>query len=418
VDGLPIATVGRALRRRHWLVWGTALGACVVALVAALVRPPTYQATAVLALDETQTVDQGFDVAMQADQYLTQRYIASATGPGVLGQVCRVEGRGCDAASLARRVSAAALKTTGLIGITANASSPGAASRLANDVARQLLTRNQSEVDAYLAPQRTLLQEQLSQTDGQIADVQRSIQAAQAAGGSEAAVSNAQAPLLLRLQQLQADHTATYSRLQDVRVLQSRLTGSLVIDQPATPPARPIDPDPLRYLLVGGAGGLAAGFLAALAFERYRDRIEDSAELAEATGSPVVLVVDGREPPAVAGPRGLLGHAGLLGPAQVVLVAAAPGEPVNEVAMAMDGAGLTIHCLPAPVWLGRAVGPAILVATRGRTRRSEARRTSQVLRRGGVEPVAAILLAPDAIERWREREPSPQEGEGRVRGPS
>src|SRR5256885_13512636 len=47
-----------------------------------------------------------------------------------------------------------------------------------------------------------------------------------------------------------------------------------------------------------------------------------------------------------------------------------------------------------------------------------ARRTSRVLRRGGVEPVAAILLAPDAIERWREKEPSPPEGEGRVGGPS
>ncbi len=312
MDPSPMTTVGRALRRRHWLVWGAALAGCVVALGAAAVRPPTYQATAVLALDETQAVNQGFDIAVQADQYLTQRYIAMATSQQLLAQVCAHEGRGCEPVTLSHQISATALKTTGLIAISATASSPAAAARLANEVSGLVLDRNQSEVDAYLGPQRLLLQGQLSQLQAQIANVHTSIEAVQAPGRTEAAVSNSLAPLLLQLQQLQNEYSSTYAKLQDVLVLQTRLGGSLLIDQPATLPVKPTDPDPIRYLLVGGAGGLAAGFLGALVLERYRVRVRESAELAEATGSPVVLTFDGTWPAAMSGPYGFLSQ-GLVG---------------------------------------------------------------------------------------------------------
>jgi len=44
------------------------------------------------------------------------------------------------------------------------------------------------------------------------------------------------------------------------------------------------------------------------------------------------------------------------------------------------------------MWLKPSAGPAILVATRRRTRFSEARRTAELLRHLGVEPVATLLL--------------------------
>lgn len=450
----PMATVGRALRRRHWLVWGALLAGCAAALAAASVRHPTYQATAVLALDETQATNQGFDIAVQADQYLTDRYISMATSQPVLTAVCAREGRGCNPVALSRRVTAATLKTTGLLAIGATATSPDAAARLANEVSQELVARNAFEVNAYLGPQSRLLQSQLSALQAQMADVNRSIEEAQVPFQTAASVSNEIAPLLAQLGQLQTQYSATYAKLQDVQVLQTRLANSLLVEQPATPPLQPSDPDPVRYLLVGAAGGLAAGFLGALLLERYRDRLHDRADLAEATGTPVVLAVDGREP----APFGILAQCPIdrAGRAEVTLVAAAAGEPVDEVGLAMaeavleqhrrvrlmptaplalDGhaprvpdktsssglvvqvAGppdvrpwsgaaafdLTIRCLPGPIWLSPDAGPAILVTTRGATRIVDARRTSQVMRRAGVEPAAAILLAPRAVERWRRR---------------
>src|SRR2546427_3396699 len=87
----PLATVGKALRLRHWLVWGVAGLAGALALGAASTRTPTYQATALLAVDESQNVSQGFDIALQADQYLEQKYITLATSPAVLSSVCAEE---------------------------------------------------------------------------------------------------------------------------------------------------------------------------------------------------------------------------------------------------------------------------------------------------------------------------------------
>src|SRR2546430_2304333 len=87
----PLATVGKALRLRHWLVWGVAGLAGALAFAAASTRPPTYQATALLQVDESQNVSQGFDIALQADQYLQQRYISMATSQAVLTRVCDME---------------------------------------------------------------------------------------------------------------------------------------------------------------------------------------------------------------------------------------------------------------------------------------------------------------------------------------
>src|SRR5437879_3969440 len=87
----PLATVGKALRLRHWLVWGVAGLAGALAFAAASTRPLTYQATALLQVDESQNVSQGFDIALQADQYLQQRYISMATSQAVLTRVCDME---------------------------------------------------------------------------------------------------------------------------------------------------------------------------------------------------------------------------------------------------------------------------------------------------------------------------------------
>src|SRR2546430_7766523 len=175
----PLATVGKALRLRHWLVWGVAGLAGALAFAAASTRPPTYQATALLNVDESQNVSQGFDIALQADQYLQQRYISMATSPAVLTKVCDMEIAAqaappaanpaapaaappaaaqpttgaaisptplpsCTPAQLSKQVSAASTRATGEIAITATRSNPEAAARIANEAAPAILAANQT----------------------------------------------------------------------------------------------------------------------------------------------------------------------------------------------------------------------------------------------------------------------------------
>jgi capsular polysaccharide biosynthesis protein len=432
----PLATVGKALRLRHWLVWGMAGLAGALALGAASVRTPSYQATALMIVDESQNVSQGFDIALQADQYLEQKYISMATSQAVLRRVCAQQRNGCTATQLSKQVSATATKATGEIAITASAPSADGAAGLANAVAQATLAQNQTYVTASQASQRKLLQNQLDQINQQIAAAQAAITAAH-----NAVPPKSDSGPLAQLNLAQNQYQATYARLQDLDVQQAGLISGFTIEQLATPPARPADPDPVRYVGVGVVLGLVAGFLLALLAERFRDRVMDGAELAEVTGSELVLAVDYWEAPVVIGSYGLLSPGSLeeeVSGAQLLLVAAAPDVPVDDLAMdlaeaaasehrrvlvvpsgpgralrevndrspgrqlqprprsAARGADLTIRCaspLARPsLWLKPSAGPAVLVAVRNRTRFSEARRTAELLRHLGLDPVASVLL--------------------------
>src|SRR2546423_3584940 len=140
-----------------------------------------------------------------------------------------------------------------------------------------------------LAPTRTYLEGELKQLGERQQGLLQRIQQIDASGAPDAAIYNATSPLLADLTQVQNQYTTTYGRLQDLTVQQSQRTGSLAVQQTAQPPPRPADPDPLRYLPVGIGAGLVLGFLLALLAERFDSRIRDTADLAQATGSGLVL---------------------------------------------------------------------------------------------------------------------------------
>jgi capsular polysaccharide biosynthesis protein len=445
-----LSTVGRALRRRHWLIWGAALIAAALALGVAAERPPTYEATALLSIDESADANQGFDVAMQVDQFLSQRFISLATSQAVLQQVCAQEGAGCDTATLARQVRVTTPKATAQISVVAGSRSPVVAARLANEVARAVVARNAQLVTALVASRRTYLQDQLNKLNDQITSALAQANAAEVAGRTGSA-------FVAQLTALQTQYAGTLTRLQDLDVQASQSAGVISLQQPATAPARPVDPNPVIYGPVGAATGLLLGLLGALLAERLRNRVVYANELGELTGSSLVLDLSRSGGGGVGSSGGFLVHVCLArhpdGPRALMLVAASPRDRVNDVAPALartvagqfgrvlvtlvpspaagstevgetragdssivaalpgpapagalparppdEGFGLAIHCALPPLadpgapWLRPTARTSILVATRGRTRLSEVRETTDLLRHAGVEVAGAILL--------------------------
>lgn len=426
-----VSTVGRALRHWHWLIWLTALLAGALAYGATFARPPTYEASTLLSIDETTSQSQGFDVAMQADQFLAQRFISLGTSHDVLQAVCAKEGAGCDPAALGRQVRVTTPKATAQLQVVADASSPQAAARLANEAADALIAANRAQVNEQLVPQRTLLEGQLKQVNDQIAQSLQQTSAAEAAGRTDAAG-------LQQLSFLQTQYATTYQRLQDVDIQIEQRGDVLTVQQRATPPAIPVDPDPVRYVAVGVAGGLVAGLLAALAAERLRRRIRHASELAEAAGTDVVLDLSRGGAAGRTAPYGFLARIGRGVPAgrprALLLVASTERDSVNDVGAELaqvvaagnqrvlvlpalgepafvveDEGGRTaadrsedidmaIHCSMPPTQdpaldrLTPALDRAVVVATRGVTTFAEARRIANLLRAVGVEVAAAVLL--------------------------
>lgn len=439
------STIGRTLRHWHWLIWGTGLVSGIVALGVTFGRQPTYEATALLSIDQTQETGQGFDVAMQADQFLSQRFISIATSGAVLQAVCAREGPDCSPTALSRHVRAATPKATAQIQIVADAPTPSGAAQLANDVADAVVARNQQQVDGQMASQRKYLQDQLKQVSDQVNRTAQQLQTIEASGRSDAVLVSQ-----LTLQQTQYSNTS--QRLQDLEVQRSKLSSVISVADRAAPPATPTDPDPTRYVLVGVTAGLIAGFLAALVMERLRDRIRDGSELAEAASSQVVLDLSGSHAVRAPNRYGLLVHTIAAGDraesGALLLAATSAGAAVNDVALGLapalasdlkrllvilassghesaperreiqEGTSSTIvvlsggHAVPGPGeefdliirctlppllsggygWLQPPSGRAILVATRRRSRFSEVQRTAELLRHLGVELVGTVLL--------------------------
>jgi capsular polysaccharide biosynthesis protein len=454
-SGTPLKTISGAIRHFWWLLCLLTLIGVGAALGAAQLRPPTYQATAILNLDTSQNAGQGFDVALQADQFLSQRYIQMATSSRVLDQVCATSKPRCDSTALARQISVTDSKGTGMIQISVTARSSSEASRLANAVAAQVLAENTRQIEDRFKPQRDALQATLAQQTTRIQQIRDQLSLAQRSSTSEPAVANALAPLLADMGQAQAQYSATQTQLQTLQLQQAQVQHTLSPLQPATPPSKPFDPNPLLYALVGLAAGLTLGFLAALLAERLDDRIRDSGQLAEATGSPLVLEAG------VGGRNGAvdrqaasfsLAYASMLARHDsvraVLVVAATYGDQVDQVGVglataaaqwgrrvlviqsypadsghgpagevtsrvvveaassqanghdlvASDGFDLIIACTPPPGYSSNAMSfmsstdMAIVVATRRKSRSRDARWAAELLRHTGVRIAGGVLL--------------------------
>lgn len=399
-DAGVLGSVGGALRRRHRLVWLPALAAIAAAGVLATVLPPTYEATALLAMDEQQQAGLGFDLALQADQYLTQRYVAMATSDPVLERACGEAGNGCDPAVLAGRLTVQPTKAAGVISVTARDRDAAQAERLANAVAQQLVVQNRSQATASAAPSRNYLRGQLDQLQQQEDALQSRLATIPRGSGPDDAV-------LAQLTQVQQQYAATYGRAQDLGVQQARLSAALLVRQEASMPSRPADPDLVRYVLVAAACGLTAGFLLALLVDRLDPRLRDAADLAAASGAEVVLNADPRV--AAAECCALLLQGGGGGWQEVLVVAASRVDAYEDVRDALAEAAtqlrqpMTVAGAPPPVTdpttlvRARTASAAVVVATRGRTPAEDVRRTAQLLRRAGVG-VGAAVLQPDRAE--------------------
>jgi capsular polysaccharide biosynthesis protein len=464
--GAPLKTVTGAIRHFWWIAALVTLIGLGAALAAAAVRPATYQGTAVLNLDSSQTTAQGFDAAIQADQFLSQRYIQMATSAAVLDPVCAASKPRCDSASLAKQVSTSQSKGTGAIQISVTARSGDVAASFANAIANQVVKVNNEQIDARIKPQRDALQSNLNQQSTRIQQIRDQLSAAQKSSTSETAVANSIAPLLAELNQAQTQYTSTATQIQDLQVQESRLQQTLSVMQRATVPPKPIDPNPILYAIVGLAGGLTLGFLVALLAERMDDRIRDSGQLAEATSSPLVLeaAVGGRNGAADREAASFsLAYASMLARHEsvraVLVVGASYGDQVDKVGVglataaaqwgrrvlviqsspadkgsghgpagevtsrvvveasserngqavvATDGFDLIIACTPPPGYSSNAMSfmsstdMAIVVATRRRSRSRDARWATELLRHTGVRIAGAIL-----VDRKGSRQSSP-----------
>ena len=74
-----LRTVAHAIRHRSYVLVAIVAAFTLGAGLFALIRPPVYQGTALLFVDERHNSSQGFDLALQAGELLSAHFIQAAT---------------------------------------------------------------------------------------------------------------------------------------------------------------------------------------------------------------------------------------------------------------------------------------------------------------------------------------------------
>jgi capsular polysaccharide biosynthesis protein len=343
-----LKTIANAIKHRFYLLIAIVALFSLAAGAAAIIRPPVYQGTALLFVDERFNSSQGFDLALQAGELLSAHFIQTATSRPVLERACSGTysvGFSCDAATLAPHVSAATVKGTNWIGVNVTADSAADAAALANAVARAMIDQNQADIDQLLAPTRDYLNAELKRLAPEIQAEQATIDKlqSQTAPGQQAAIAGEEANLSL----LQSQYSATYAQSQNLVIEENRLAGSLTLVQAAVAPLKPFDPNPVLYLTVGVVAGLCTALVTVVVVDRYDDRLFDPEALSIAAGTRLVVAVTPRdtgsssnrssEPYALARANLLAQHPHLT---KILVVAASSRERVRPVAAGLGMAGV------------------------------------------------------------------------------
>jgi len=259
-------TVTGLLRRRRLWIIGTVAAFVAAADVIALLTPVTYQASALLVIDQRVTSPTAdLNAAITTGQLLAAHYIKMATSTAVLDGVCADAGD-CSANALKSHVSASAVKGTDLLSVTVTDSSPSGATNLANLVAAKLLAEHRREVAASLKPAKAYL-------DGELSRIWKELGSAK--------------PQFVTV--TQAAYTTAYNKREAVAEQEARMDGSLSLVSAAAIPTAPAYSQTKLYLVAGLVIGLVVALILALLAERIDKRIFDTQELSDATSAPLVL---------------------------------------------------------------------------------------------------------------------------------
>lgn len=253
----------RVLWRRRALIGLAVLAAVAASLVASLLQPATYSATANLTLTD-QTSDP-FSSTTTAVVLNPDRNVQNEIGIINSKSVRNVVRQSIGAAPAVQVVSQG--QTNG-IDITGQAPQPDQAADVANAYASAYISVKRLQAVDTLQNTVTRVQAKIDDFQRQIDMLDRAVAAA-----PQAQQASLQASLASQRQSLVAQQTAYQQRVDQLQVSASLQSGGAQVTSTASPPSSPSSPKPARSAVLAFAVGLILGVGAALLFEYLDDSV-------------------------------------------------------------------------------------------------------------------------------------------------
>lgn len=260
--GAPLAVL-RMLRRRIRVVVICALLVPLAAVAFSVSQQKEYAATASLLFRDPQLDQKLFgstvfapsnDPAREAAtnaKLVSLDVVAARTSKALHGRM--------SASAISGEISVEPAGQSDVVSITATDPDPAFAARLANSFAQQFIAFRRDADRSKIASAQQLVQQQIDRLDPRSRDGRQG--------------------------------SALRARDEQLRILAALQTGNAELVQPATTPAAPSSPKPVRNGIIGLLLGLIMGVGLALLLERIDRRLKDSKEVSDLFGRPVIGVI-------------------------------------------------------------------------------------------------------------------------------
>jgi succinoglycan biosynthesis transport protein ExoP len=264
--GPTLRSYTRLVLRRKWWVTSLTLLGLAASLAISLTQAKQYSATAQVLVQSATGPTSLSAAPQQVTPTEVQTMLQLVTSASVLTAVREELGS-------APPVQASEVAQTNIINITAIATGPATAARVANTYARQFVTSQQSVALKNATNAETELRAQIRSTAAEI----KALRKTRGAASEVTAMVNQEAVLRVQLSQVDVSGAAAAEALTMVT--------------PAQAPTAPSSPKPVQDAVLGFVAGLILGLAAAFLRDSLDDAVTSKEAAEQLTGAPVLAAV-------------------------------------------------------------------------------------------------------------------------------
>ncbi len=269
---------------KQWkLIVGCFLLVGLGTLIVSKLMTKQYQSTVVVQVAISTGSSQADYNNLLASDQLVQTEAELATSGPVLKEVAS-HGYGISIDQIYKEVSSSPTLNTQLFQINVLDPDPYRAAKLANDIAQTLIKQQAQSINQQNAKSLSQIEQDITTTNTQIAQVSSQIASLQAQGGQQAKVTILQS----QLSSLQQHYTQWQTLLSQLELNQAEGNDFLNVVQPAQPALGPFKPNVPLNTAIGFSAGLLLGILCAILFDQLDTRVRTPEMLTELVGWSVI----------------------------------------------------------------------------------------------------------------------------------
>lgn len=279
-------------RRWWWLIVLAPLIGGGAAYASADRQTPLYSASAIIQVNPPQTQNTVDLSALNGAQRLAENYRQLIKTREVLSPLVDSLDLPYGVGTLQGKVATTTISNTQLIRISVSDPDPEHAAFLANAIANRFLEYSAEQQSARSSPYIDQINQQISTTEAQIAEVQGEIAAIEASGDATSAENRSRLQdLNQRLSQLQIAYGEALSTANQIALSQAASQTQITIADRAYPPSVPYAPRSKLYAVLGAFVGLCVAIGAVALLEYIDNTMKTGLDFQRLFNTPLLAVV-------------------------------------------------------------------------------------------------------------------------------